>query len=218
MSLKIFLLNLFFPKKCYGCGVYDTWLCSKCLSSLKLYQGEKPRALYNFTDLIIAGEYKDKLLNDLIVAFKFGLNKELTEPLFTFLKKSLDQKMLIDNFSGKLWDNILIIPIPLHKKRLKWRGFNQSELLAREISNYYGWPLSLDLIKNKKTTPQAELSEDKRAANLCNAFNWIGSDLTGRTILLVDDVITSGATLNEAEKTLLRAGASRVIKMAVAKG
>lgn len=218
MSIKKLLLNLLFPKKCYGCEVCDTWLCQKCLNKLKLYQGEIPRALKNNNDLIIAGEYQDKLLNDLIIAFKFGLNKELAIPLFIFLKRAIDKKILIDNLAGRLWNNILVVPIPLHKKRLKWRGFNQSELLAREIGNYYDWPINLELVKNKKTICQVELDEEKRLSNLTGAFKWAGEDLTGQTILLIDDIITSGATLNEAEEVLISAGAGRIIKVSVAKG
>lgn len=217
MSLKNFLLDLLFPKKCYGCGRFDIWLCRDCLKKLKSYQGEMPRALKNNHDLIIAGEYKDKILSDLIITFKFGFNKELAIPLFIFLKSALDKKILIDNLSGQLWQDILIVPIPLHKKRKKWRGFNQSELLAREISNYYGWEISLDLIKIKKTLTQVELSEDQRLNNLKEAFKWTGKPIT-QTILLIDDVITSGATIEEAELVLRLAGASRVIKIAIAKG
>lgn len=217
MSLKTWLLDLLFPKKCYGCGLDNIWLCPKCLAKLKTYQGEIPRALKNPHDLIIAGQYKDKILNDLIIAFKFGFNKELSIPLFIFLKSSLDKKMLVDNLSGKFWQNILIVPIPLHKKRRKWRGFNQSELLAREISNYYGWPISLDLIKNKKTVTQAELKEEARLNNQTGSFKWTGEQIN-QTVLLIDDIITSGATINEAELVLQSVGAKRIIKVALAKG
>lgn len=218
MSLKNFLLDLLFPKKCLGCERLDIWLCPKCLTSLKLYQGEKPRALRDNRDLIIAGEYQDNLLGNLISAFKFGLNKELVIPLFIFLKTALDKKMMMDNLSGKIWKNVLVIPIPLHKKRFRWRGFNQSELLSREISNYYNFPLNLNLIRVKKNKNQAELDEKERLKNISGIFKWRGEDLTGKTILLVDDVITSGATVNEAEEVLFKAGACRVIKVAAAKG
>ena len=173
MSLKKFLLDLLFPKKCYGCGADNIWLCQTCLNKLKPYQGELPRALQNTHDLIIAGEYKDKLLSDLIIAFKFGFNRELAIPLFIFLKLTLDKKIIIDTLSGHLWQNILIIPAPLHRQRQKWRGFNQSELLAREISNYYNWPISLALVKIKKTTNQAELKEAARLINLSNVSRRI---------------------------------------------
>ncbi len=125
---------------------------------------------------------------------------------------------MIDGLSGKVWGDILVVPIPLHKKRFKCRGFNQSELLARAISNYYDWPLSLNLIRTKQNKNQAELNEEERLNNVLGVFKWQGEELISRTILLVDDVITSGATLNEAEEVLLRTGASRVIKVAVAKG
>ena len=217
MSLKNFLLDLLFPKKCYGCGCDNIWLCQKCLANLKLYEGEIPRALNNTHDLIIAGEYKDKILSDLIIAFKFGYNKELAIPLFIFLKSALDKKILIDSLSGKLWQDILVVPIPLHKKRKKWRGFNQSELIAREICNYYKWELNLELIKIKKTLTQAELSEDLRLSNLKGVFKWTDKPIT-QTVLLIDDVITSGATINEAELCLKEMGASHIIKVAIAKG
>jgi ComF family protein len=217
MSLKNFLLDLLFPKKCYGCRNSNTWLCQECFLKLKLYQGEIPRALKNNHDLIIAGEYKDNLLSELITAFKFGFNKELAEPLFLFLKTALDKKIIIDNLTGKFWGDVLVIPIPLHKNRKKWRGFNQSELLVREISKYYRWPISVDLIKTKRTINQSELKEEKRLNNLRGVFSWQG-DLINQTILLVDDIITSGATINEAEEVLKKAGAARIIKVAVAKG
>lgn len=218
MLFKDLILDCLFPKKCYGCGANNIWLCQKCFLKLQAYQGEIPRALDNSRDLIIAGEYQDSLLQELVIAFKFGLNKELAIPLFSFLKTTIDKKIILDNLSGRFWNDILIVPIPLDKKRRKWRGFNQSELLAREISNYYGWPLSLDLVKVKKTLIQADLDERSRLDNQVGAFKWIGSNLSGKTILLVDDIITSGATMNEAEKILLAVGVSRVIKVALAKG
>lgn len=218
MSLKKFLLDCLFPKKCYGCGAVDTWLCRKCFDCLETYQGQLPRNLENPSDLIIAGEYQDNLLNTLITAFKFGFNQELARPLAAFLIKALDKKILLENLSGNNLANILIVPLPLHKTRLNWRGFNQSELLAREINHYYNWPLSLDLVKIKKTLVQSELDETARLANQDGAFKWTGANLNGQTIMLLDDIITSGATMNEAEKVLLAAGAKRVIKTAVAKG
>jgi len=177
-----------------------------------------PRALKNNKDLIIAGNHKDGLLSDLIAAYKFNFNRELAIPLFAFLKLAIDQKIMINSLTNNPWQNILVVPIPLHKKRLAWRGFNQSELLAREIANYYGWPLSLDLKKIKASAVQAELNETDRLKNQAGVFVWYGPDLSGHDIILVDDIITSGATINEAETILRSAGAGRVIKMAVAKG
>jgi len=218
MPLKNFLLDCLFPKKCYGCGASETWLCPKCFLILKKYQGEVPRALEDAGDLIMAGQYQDPILRSLITAFKFASNRELSVPLFAFLKSALDNKIIISGLSRNHWQNIFIIPVPLHKSRQKWRGYNQSELIAREISNYYGWPLSLDLKKIKKTKIQAELNEEARLNNQTGAFIWTGGNLAEHDVILVDDIITSGATISEAAKTLTQAGAKRVIKVAVAKG
>lgn len=218
MSLKNFLLDCFFPKKCYGCGACDTWLCQKCFLNLKSYQGEIPRALDNPQNLIIAGEYKDPVLHDLITAFKFNFNQELVIPLFAFLKIAIDKKIILTTLLHSEWQNILIIPIPLHKKRLKWRGFNQSELLAREINLCYSWPLNLNLVKPKKSSIQADLKEELRLTNQIGTFTWLGGSLVGHDIILIDDLVTSGATLNEAEKVLKAAGANLIIKLALAKG
>ena len=218
MSLKNFLLDCLFPKQCYGCRCGGTFLCHDCFLKLKKYQGEVPRALKNTKDLIIAGDYKDPMLRDLIAAYKFNFNRELAIPLFAFLKPNIDTKIMINDLLKHPWQNILVIPIPLHKKRLAWRGFNQSELLAREISNYFGWPLSLNLKKIKNTAVQADLNEDARLKNQAGVFSWHGPALSECDIILVDDIITSGATINEAELILIAAGANRVIKIAIAKG
>jgi competence protein ComFC len=215
---KKILLNLLFPKKCYGCSASDTWLCSKCLESLQEYQGEIPRAMNNRCDLIIAGQYQDPVLNKLIIDFKFGGNQELSKPLSKVIIKELDKKITINSLTGNNWGELIIIPVPLHIKRKKWRGFNQSELLAKELSNYYNWPISLKLIKFRKTAIQSELSEEKRLDNQKNAFKWTGANFQEQAVLLIDDVITSGATLNEVELALIKAGAKRVIKIALAKG
>jgi ComF family protein len=218
MSLKKFILDCLFPKKCYGCQQNDTWLCQACFKKLVKYQGDTPRVLTNARDLIIAGEYQDALLAALITAFKFNFNQELKVPLFAFLKAAIDTQISLNYLSNKPWQNILIIPIPLDKKRKNWRGFNQSELIAKEISNYYNWPLSLALIKIKKNKIQAELKEDVRILNQTGVFCWQGENLIGQDIILVDDLITTGATMNEAELILKKAGANKVIKVALAKG
>jgi len=218
MSIKNLLLDCLFPKKCYGCQIGGTWLCQKCFTTLKNYQGEAPRALKNPKNLIIAGEYKDELLSRLITAFKFDFNQELADPLAAFLISTIDKKIMINSLSGQSLSNVLIIPVPLNRARLKWRGFNQSELLARKISNYYNWPLSLDLIKIKATAIQAGLKEEDRLTNQNGAFKWHGGSLKNQDVILIDDIITSGATLNEVETIIKASGARKIIKTALAKG
>lgn len=210
MSLKKLLLNCLFPKKCYGCEASQTWLCKSCFAKIKKYQGQTPRQLTGVDDLIIAGEYHDPVLKDLIQAFKFNFNKELVVPLAALLYSKISWPHLNKSY--------LIIPIPLHRQRLAWRGFNQSELLAREISKLTGWPINCELIKTKKTKEQAGLKEVERLKNQIGVFSWCGANLAGQNIMLLDDIITSGATISQAALVLKQAGAGEIVAMAVAKG
>ena len=118
------------------------------------------------------------------------------------------------NFNGNL-----VVPVPLSRKRRRWRGFNQAELLARAVAQNYGLTLdSNNLIRIKHKKPQAKLNEIHRLANVKECFAWRGGDLNKKNIILVDDVVTTGATLNECAKVLKAAGAGQVWGLVVAKG
>jgi len=106
----------------------------------------------------------------------------------------------------------LLIPVPLHPKRLRERGFNQSLLLVKALSHRTGIPYEKRLLQKKRQTlPQVELSGREREKEVRNSFRIIKREaLLGKTILLVDDVYTTGATVNECAKVLLAAGAERI--------
>lgn len=108
----------------------------------------------------------------------------------------------------------LIVPVPLHRLRLAKRGFNQSAALAREIAAVSALPLKTDLlIRVKPTPPQVGLTRRLRAMNVQGAFAVLAErrvELADRRVVLVDDVLTSGATMNAASRVLLRAGAGQV--------
>ncbi|MEK7479474.1 MAG: phosphoribosyltransferase family protein, partial [Patescibacteria group bacterium] len=124
---------------------------------------------------------------------------------------------------------ISIIPIPLHKSKLRSRGFNQSELIANALAQCLGYrtpprrdPISRILARVKKTESQAETkSKAARLENVKNCFsiieNWKLEIGNSSTIVLVDDVLTSGATMDEAVKTLKQAGAENVLAFVLAK-
>ncbi len=113
----------------------------------------------------------------------------------------------------------LIIPVPLHPKRLRWRGFNQSLLLARQVSRLYEVPVDpFVLCRERETPPQTQLAEDERRKNVRGAFaTYPGKLLKGRRVLLVDDVYTSGATANECSRVLVRGGAREVYVLTLAR-
>ena len=106
----------------------------------------------------------------------------------------------------------IVLPVPLHPKRLKERGFNQSGLLAKEFSRMQGLPVSFDLLIRKNwTEPQTRLNRKERLENVKGAFSLCdASAVRGRRVLLIDDVFTTGTTLSECAKTLKKAGASEV--------
>jgi ComF family protein len=123
--------------------------------------------------------------------------------------------MLISNLSLPVMDGI--VPVPLHIKSLRDRGFNQSLLIARNLTRNLRIPLFMDiLMKKKETPPQIGLSARERISNIRNAFSVTG-DVTGLSILLFDDVMTTGATVRECSYELLNAGAREVIVLTLAR-
>ena len=114
----------------------------------------------------------------------------------------------------------LIIPIPLHKARERMRGFNQSYLIARPIGERLNIPVLKDiLIKIKKTTPQMELTREERLQNALGTFSVSDRSrvlIADKTIIILDDVKTTGATLEEAARVLRAAGAKRILAITLA--
>lgn len=112
----------------------------------------------------------------------------------------------------------LLIPVPLHPKRLRERGFNQALLLVKELSRRTGIPYQKGLLQKKRpTVPQIDLSGTEREKGVKGSFHiQRKEEVEGKKILLVDDVFTTGATVNECSKVLLSAGAKRVDVLTIA--
>lgn len=111
-----------------------------------------------------------------------------------------------------------LVPVPLHPRRLAWRGFNQSLEMSRLLAADLDRPLVADALRRvRHTVPQAGLSAGERMANVRGAFEVCGDGLRGRSVLLVDDIMTTGGTLAECARTLARAGAARVDVLVLAR-
>jgi len=199
------------------------------------------KIIYDLDGVWIAAFYDEVLISQAIKSLKYhfisGLARELSKLLITCLDKILEQGRILrlgltDGVDWRIFkrtknlplailnfsDN-LIIPVPLSKKRWRWRGFNQAELLAKEVAGEYG--LAIDksnLIRIKHKKPQAKLNEIHRLENIKGCFSWQGENLNKKNIILVDDVVTTGATLNECAKILKANGAGEVWGLVVAKG
>ena len=165
----------------------------------------------------LASDYKNELLKKSIKAFKYGLVKELRRPLGEILKKYLDN--IANNYAAK-FDFDVIVPVPLHRRKFLYRGFNQAELLANEVAEKYSLAVNTTVLKRRRfTKSQMKLKEKKRFKNVVGAFKVLDKQnfLPGKKVLLVDDVMTTGTTLAECARALKEAGAAKVWALALAK-
>jgi ComF family protein len=180
-------------------GSGDDHCCGPCLSRPPHFAWARAWACYP------RNEGDDHPLRHVVQKFKYGRKVSLGKPLGRLMTAGCGEFL-----NGS--DTDLILPVPLHPKRLRWRGFNQSVLLARQVSRAYGIPLEPFVIsRGKNTLPQTELSEEERTKNVRGAFSVDSKEAVNRkNILLVDDVYTSGATVNECSRALMKAGANQV--------
>ncbi len=201
---RAFIFNIIWPPHCLVCGQANSWCCPDCyIQIIKNWRGRK---LADQT--FFCASYHDQPLNYLIKQAKYGKIKITIEiladcfALFTepYLRQ-LDLKLTA------------VTAIPLSHSRLNWRGFNQSAILAKKLAKQLNLPF-LDYWQRRRAPNQSELNRQARLNNLNGVFNWATS-LSGN-ILLIDDIITTGQTLGEASHCLKRAGAQKVIKLALA--
>lgn len=213
---KIFnqIVSAVLPKRCAGCKKVGTFLCSRCLESI-------PRAeplVQSFVTAIF--DYRHPIITRAIWRFKYenmrGLAEIFGEKLYEEIIGDLSEQLFVSKN-----ETVLIVPIPLHKKRLRARGYNQSDLLARALlkqDTHNIFELSFNsLTRVLETKPQAKKEHrSARLENLRGAFAVQNKNMCARHVILIDDVATTGATLIEARKTLLAAGAKSVRAYTVA--
>lgn len=192
--------------------------------------------------ILISAPYDQKLLQDLIHFYKYKFISDLSEPLSRLLIEYLnklfklsDERLSqvihqgLDNYHlGKIIilpeifknrQENLLIPVPLHRKRFKERGFNQSEFLVRELEKRFGFKQVKVLERRRYTTPQVNFDKAERENNMKDAFTCLDqSKVLGKNIILVDDVFTTGSTMQECAKVLKAAGANKVWGLALARG
>jgi ComF family protein len=121
--------------------------------------------------------------------------------------------------SGDLWGAAALVPVPLSRKRRRERGYNQAALIARAVSRESGIPIRARILKKiRERPPQAGLSREARRKNVAGVYRAsLPPSLRGETLLLVDDVLTTGATADSASRALLAAGAGAVDVLALAR-
>lgn len=211
------IINFIFPLTCGSCGKLlkadnRRRICDECWSRIA-YSRSRVFPLPSWLDDIYTCCSYEGVIRECIHVLKYRARGYMAAPLGAIMADCLEGGIDIDKVD-------IIAPVPLHRKSRDRRGFNQSELLIKEISKKYGREVSLDnLIRKQNTRSQVTLLKDDRVKNVEGAFHVRNPDLfTGRSILVVDDVCTTGSTLNECAKSLKKAGALKVYGLVLAHG
>ena len=199
-------IKFFSSPRCLRCGIGfpspsdSDHLCSECLTEERHFS--RARAVCGYEGVIM----------EAISRLKYGGLTRLATPLGNLLAEYRDP-----DFS--LSDNDLLIPVPLHPRRLRERGFNQSLLLARQVSRRRSIPINFTALQRaRQTHPQTQLSGAERRKNVGGAFDVKKKEaVEEKKILLIDDVFTTGATVQECANVLRKAGASEVQVLTLAR-
>lgn len=239
--LLSWLLDVIFPIRCIQCDRFNNkkfkgYICPVCLNSIPLNRSFECigcnkitplgktclscKILSPLDQLLIVSDYKNPRLVTILKLLKYRFIKDLAAPLSSRMKQYLKRLKMKQKFNI-LEESPLIIPVPLSKQRFNWRGFNQSELLSQLLADELQIIADSDILfKTKRSTPQADIKErDKRVKNIEGLFKIARPHIiTNRTILLIDDVCTTGATLNECARVLKQNGAKKVIGLVIARG
>jgi len=211
------LLDLVYPPLCEICEAKlesktkNSGLCGNCLNEIKLINNPTPLKCNDLNVWAVC--LYEGTAKKCIHLFKYNSRLNLAAPLSKLMFDFINKNMGCKNFDA-------IIPVPLHRSRLRERGFNQAEVLARKLSGYTRHSVCTNALKRvKPTLSQTGLCKTKRFTNLQGAFKITkGGFVSGKKILLIDDVFTTGSTINEAAKTLLKAGAESVEALVLARG
>lgn len=228
-KIKKLLLDIFFPIRCLGCGEFDQWICNDCHKAFPTLTEQHcfickenitkngeicfncvKESNVSLKSVFVASVYQNELLRKSIHHFKYKFIEDLAEPLALLIAQTLQ------NSNHPTPD--VIIPVPLHKRRLRWRGFNQAKALARELDLKI--PIVDDvLIRHQNTTPQVKMKNRKqRLENLNDAFSIKNPEvIKNKKVLLIDDVVTTGTTLSICAKELKKAGADEVQALVIAR-
>ena len=224
-QFKGMVVDLLFPQWCVGCGKQGTFICPDCLRSLPRIEPPLcPRCgRPQFSGILCPACVRWQAKIDGIRApFQFSgvirqaicqLKYQNLRALAPTLARLLQDYLVINPLPREI-----LVPVPLHRKRVKERGYNQSGMLAKELGKLIGLPVIDDcLIRQQHTLPQARTSTvNERQSNVAHAFTCRDQRLRGKQILLIDDVYTSGATLDACATALKATGAASAWGLVVA--
>jgi ComF family protein len=215
LMITDWFLDIVFPQTCLGCKARGVIICEVCI--VKIHTAERETA----PNILTCYDYQDPIIKSAVWNLKYYRKRHLGSILGQLLHANLIEDISdIKTFASAR--PILVVPTPLSRNRNKTRGYNQAEILAKNFcacETKEVFELRNDLICKKiDTAPQARIeNRAKRIENIRGAFKATNeADIRGRTIIVIDDVTTTGATLTEIMKILKNAGAKRVVGFALA--
>ncbi len=214
-SIKNWLLDILFPDKCLGCQMKGSIICTTCAIHIRRTERETS------SNIIAAYDYRDLIIKKAIWNLKYHKHRHLGDKLGEMLYETLIED-IADIVTLSKGQNIFVIPVPLSRTKEKMRGYNQAEIIAKSFCRCNKEEIfklqNNIIIKNIDTKPQAKITNRvARLKNIHGAFKIKKPDLVkGRTIIIIDDVTTTGGTITEIIKILKSSGARKVIGFAVA--
>lgn len=197
-------LDFIFPKKCLSCGKKGQYFCDLCRKTIK----KNDQIALDGTSLF---KYQG-IIKEAVKALKYQFLTDMETEIGELMNKALEDEDLLWFLQAKPG----IQPMPLFWQRENWRGFNQAKILAKIVAKKFNLPIIDSLERIRQVKPQADLSRKERLENVKNIFKVKPGELS-EAILLVDDVWTTGATMNEAIKTLKKAGVKKVWGLTLAR-
>lgn len=210
------LLSVFFPYRCHvckSCCEFGTVLCDDCKQKLTkaIHKPEKVNDTSCNFSIFTMSSYDD-FPSEIIKIVKYRPSKRLAKILGNICAEKANLKSFLKKED-------VVIPIPMHEKRLEERGFNQASILAESYSNYVGCYFSPAVVRSRFTKPQASCNEKERFSNLENAFilspDLEKSAFKGKRLIVIDDVATTGTTLKKCIEPLKTLEAKEIIALVV---
>ncbi len=233
LKLKDWFIDLVFPKECVSCGQEGDYLCQQCFAKIDLNQKDccalchkefflsqicpdcqKESQLLN---IWVAADYNNEILQALIHNLKYKYVEEISRILASLIINYLKEKEVF-RYLNINSQNTWFVAVPLHKKRYLERGFNQSDLLANHLRDFYKIEKKVLLKRKLNTVSQVNLTRQERKINLANAFTFTKTEQADRNkkIILIDDVITTGSTLKECADVLAKNGFKEIYGLVIA--
>lgn len=225
--------DIIFPRECIGCKKENAVICPECLARAraevkficlkcgkesffgKTCDGCKDKTA--LTGLLYAGYYGNPLIRDAIYAWKYSFVGEMGDALGNIFLSYAEKYRSVFESLGEPF----VQAVPLNYERFLWRGFNQADVLAEKFAKNFGYKKIEALVRLKKTIPQSEVGNGEREKNVKGAFAVRGNEggsFVGGTVILIDDIFTSGSTMEECARVLKSAGAREVWGFVLAKG